>query len=62
MTNKSPDIDVSSNVELQLAREFVEDTGRHIFLTGNVGTGKTTFLKNLKANTVKRMIVAAGKK
>ena len=59
MTNKPSDIDDSDNVELQLAREFVEDTGRHIFLTGKAGTGKTTFLKNLKVNTAKRMIVTA---
>ncbi|MEA2110172.1 MAG: AAA family ATPase, partial [Pseudomonadota bacterium] len=52
-------VDDSGNVELQLAREFVEDTGCHIFLTGKAGTGKTTFLKNLKANTAKRMIVTA---
>jgi len=59
MTNKPSDIDDSGNVELQLAREFIEYTGCHIFLTGKAGTGKTTFLKNLKANTAKRMIVTA---
>ncbi|NIA20290.1 MAG: AAA family ATPase [Xanthomonadaceae bacterium] len=59
MTNKSHNINASSNVELELARKFVEDTGCHIFLTGKAGTGKTTFLKNLKANTVKRMVVTA---
>jgi len=47
------------NPELKLAREFVEYTGHHIFLTGKAGTGKTTFLHNLKDNTAKRMIVTA---
>jgi len=48
-----------SNPELNLARAFVEDTGRHIFLTGKAGTGKTTFLRNLKNTSRKRMVVVA---
>lgn len=47
------------NPELQLAHDFVENTDRHIFLTGKAGTGKTTFLHNLKGNTHKRLIVTA---
>jgi hypothetical protein len=47
------------NPELKLARDFVQYTGSHIFLTGKAGTGKTTFLHNLKGNTAKRMIVTA---
>ena len=49
----------STNHELNLARDFVQYTGRHIFLTGKAGTGKTTFLHNLKRNTAKRMIITA---
>ena len=49
----------SENHELQLARDFVQHTGSHIFLTGKAGTGKTTFLHKLKGNTSKRMIVTA---
>lgn len=45
--------------QLKLAYEFVEKTGRNIFLTGKAGTGKTTFLKSLKDNISKRMIVVA---
>ncbi|MCP4578973.1 MAG: AAA family ATPase [Deltaproteobacteria bacterium] len=48
-----------TNLELKLAGDFVQYTGRHIFLTGKAGTGKTTFLHNLKGNTAKRMIVTA---
>jgi hypothetical protein len=44
---------------LQLAREFVQQTGVHIFLTGKAGTGKTTFLHSLKESLPKRMIVTA---
>jgi hypothetical protein len=45
--------------ELALARDFVEKTGRHVFLTGRAGTGKTTFLHSLKGHTSKRMMVTA---
>jgi DNA replication protein DnaC len=47
------------NHELKLARDFVQYTGSHIFLTGKAGTGKTTFLHHLKASTAKRMIITA---
>ncbi len=49
----------NSNAELQLARDFVQDTGCHVFLTGKAGTGKTTFLHALKKNSPKRMVVTA---
>ncbi len=47
------------NPELQLADEFVRDTGCNIYLTGKAGTGKTTFLHNLKKDSPKRMAVTA---
>jgi GTPase SAR1 family protein len=47
------------NPELKLAFEFVQYTNRNIFLTGKAGTGKTTFLKSLKENSPKRMVVLA---
>jgi hypothetical protein len=49
----------AENHELNLAGDFVQHTGNHVFLTGKAGTGKTTFLRNLKKNTAKRMIVTA---
>ncbi len=49
----------AANPELKLADEFVRDTGCNIYLTGKAGTGKTTFLHNLKKNSPKRMIVTA---
>jgi tRNA uridine 5-carbamoylmethylation protein Kti12 len=48
-----------NNPELKLAYEFVQFTGRNIFLTGKAGTGKTTFLHNLQKVCNKRMIVVA---
>lgn len=47
------------NPEIQLADEFVRDTGCNIYLTGKAGTGKTTFLHNLKKDSPKRMVVTA---
>ncbi len=48
-----------TNKELQLAENFVRETDCNLFLTGKAGTGKTTFLHNLRKNTAKRMIVTA---
>lgn len=50
---------MTSNHELTTAWEFVEHTDCSIFLTGKAGTGKTTFLKQLKQHSQKRMIVVA---
>jgi hypothetical protein len=47
------------NQELQLAFDFIQFTNRNVFLTGKAGTGKTTFLHNLKRSSPKRMIVVA---
>ena len=47
------------NRQLQLAFDYVQHTGRNVFLTGKAGTGKTTFLHNLKTLSPKRMIVVA---
>ncbi len=45
--------------EQELAAAFVEETDRHLFLTGKAGTGKTTFLHTLRTQSQKRMIVTA---
>lgn len=42
-----------------MAHRYVEETGRHVFLTGKAGTGKTTFLKKLKQSSSKRMVIVA---
>lgn len=48
-----------TNPELNLAFDFLQYTNQNVFLTGKAGTGKTTFLKNLKDHTPKRMIIVA---
>ncbi|WP_205507949.1 helix-turn-helix domain-containing protein [Longitalea arenae] len=49
----------TSNVLFQLAVRFVNQTNRHLFLTGKAGTGKTTFLKYIRDNTFKKLAVVA---
>ena len=51
--------EIIHNAQLQLAHDFVQFTGDHIFLTGKAGTGKTTFLRRFKELSPKRMIVVA---
>ena len=47
------------NNELKAAWDFVEKTGRSVFLTGKAGTGKTTFLRDVVRNSSKRVVVVA---
>ena len=47
------------NAELDLAFQFIEKTDRNLFITGKAGTGKTTFLHNVKAASLKRIVVVA---
>jgi len=48
-----------SNPQLELAFDYVRNTHKNIFLTGKAGTGKTTFLHQLKTESPKRMVVVA---
>lgn len=52
-------MNMQMNQQLDLAFNFLQNTGTHLFLTGKAGTGKTTFLKKLKEVSPKRMIVVA---
>ena len=52
-------MNIQNNPQLQLAYDFVQYTGKNIFLTGKAGTGKTTFLHNFKNNSSKRIVVVA---
>ena len=58
---ESPADGADVNPEADLARAFVLDTDRHVFLTGRAGTGKTTFLRRLRAGGLarKRHVVVA---
>jgi len=48
-----------NNAEFRYAAEFVMHTNRMLYLTGKAGTGKTTFLKYLKATCNKNMVILA---
>ncbi len=50
---------IERNEIFDLAYRFVTETSENIFLTGKAGTGKTTFLKYLKENCAKNIVVAA---
>ena len=50
---------MQENKELRTAWDFVENTGKSIFLTGKAGTGKTTFLKTVVERSRKRSMVVA---
>jgi len=52
-------MEFQSNPQLELAFNFLQYTNQNIFLTGKAGTGKTTFLRNLKRQSPKRMVVVA---
>ena len=49
----------SDNSQLKLAYDFIESTSQNLFLTGKAGTGKTTFLKELRQKSPKRIVVVA---
>mgnify|MGYP006085878397 CR=1 FL=1 len=50
---------MSKNPELKLALNFIEKTDRNLFITGKAGTGKTTFLHQIKKESLKRMVILA---
>jgi hypothetical protein len=50
---------IERNEIFDLAYRFVTETSENIFLTGKAGTGKTTFLKYLKENASKNIVVSA---
>ena len=47
------------NAELQNALQIIQFTRRSLFLTGKAGTGKSTFLRYIAANTKKKHIILA---
>jgi energy-coupling factor transporter ATP-binding protein EcfA2 len=49
----------SFTIPFQLATDFVVATNRAVFLTGKAGTGKTTFLRQIKQHTHKQTAVVA---
>lgn len=49
----------SHDADYRLAMSLVEETGQNVFLTGRAGTGKTTFLRELRQRGIKQMLVLA---
>lgn len=47
------------NSYFDLATRIINHTGRHLFLTGRAGTGKTTFLKHIQETTPNKAVVVA---
>jgi len=45
--------------EMQLACDYLETTNTVVFLTGKAGTGKTTFLQNLRRTSKKKLAIVA---
>jgi len=48
-----------ANTVFRTAAAFINQTHKHLFLTGKAGTGKTTFLKHIKETSGKRLAIVA---
>lgn len=48
-----------ANKEIDTAHQIITQTRHSVFLTGKAGTGKTTFLRRLRTENCKRMVVLA---
>jgi len=56
------DIDLSGieiNDDFKAALELIEERNENVYVTGKAGTGKSTFLKYLRATTRKNVVVLA---
>ena len=50
---------MQTNQQFDLAFNLLQNTGTNLFLTGKAGTGKSTFLRHICANTKKKYVVLA---
>lgn len=50
---------IDLNPSFQKALTLLEETSKHIFLTGKAGTGKSTFLEHFRLHTEKKVVVLA---
>ncbi len=50
---------LQTNPELECAFELVRHTNKSVFLTGKAGSGKTTFLHQIKEDGLKQLVVVA---
>lgn len=58
LSNQSP-LDAPNAQPYKLAEAFSVKTNRCLFITGKAGTGKTTFLRQLRRSTAKNIVVVA---
>lgn len=49
----------STSDQALYASRFINNTNKNVFLTGKAGTGKTTFLRQIVANTYKKCLIVA---
>ena len=47
------------NTAMEFATKFIQQSNKAVFLTGKAGTGKTTFLRELKTNGLKPTVIIA---
>ncbi len=50
---------IDLNPTFQKTLILLEETNKHVFLTGKAGTGKSTFLEHFRLHTKKKVIVLA---
>lgn len=50
---------IDRNIERTLAKDYMLNTARHLFLTGRAGSGKTTLLQEVLLEADKSMVVVA---
>ncbi|PKN51193.1 MAG: AAA family ATPase [Deltaproteobacteria bacterium HGW-Deltaproteobacteria-13] len=59
MTKKSNPVEIDFNPEFQGALSLIENTDKHIFITGRAGTGKSTLLNYFHHHTKKNVVILA---
>ena len=59
MTEKTKAGEIDLNPEFLRALEMMEDSHRHVFVTGRAGTGKSTLLTHFRRTTRKNVVVLA---
>lgn len=52
-------MDQGRRTKQELVISFINETQKHLFITGKAGTGKTTLLREIRQNTGKKIVVAA---
>jgi hypothetical protein len=59
MNNTVGHIEIDFNPEFRRALELMEETDKHVFVTGRAGTGKSTLLQYFRFHTRKKAVVLA---